>query len=203
MKNIEIHIDFACPFSYMGGERMLQFLEKNEADFSHVRFRSFQLQPDDNNQSPNYLMNRFKASGMGSVQEYQEFFNNGVGKAAAAIGLQYNVDTIVSVNSIHAHMGLQYATLYGKQGEYFREVMSAHFEQGKDYYDFAVLDDILMRLRLDVEDFHSRQSEMKQLVAKDIALADERGIHSVPVFYQDGIVLRGTGSMEEFEKMMF
>ncbi len=111
MKNIDIHIDFACPFSYIGGERMIQFLEKHQAPSTNIRFRSFQLQPDDDNTKTSYIQNRFRASGMGSLDEYRNYFNNGIGRAAGEIGLKYDVDTVISVNSIHAHMGLQYATL--------------------------------------------------------------------------------------------
>ncbi len=204
MRNIEIHIDFACPFSYMGGERMIQFLEKNNAPMDKVRFRSFQLQPNDDNQSPNYLMNRFKASGMATVEEYRNFFNNGIGRAAAALGLHYDVDSIISRNSRHAHMGYQYAALHGKHTEYFRRVMSGHFEQGKDFYDFAYIDGVLKELGLDEKDFHAREEEMERLVDEDIALAAQRGVHSVPTFYQEpeGILLQGTGSFEEFGEFM-
>lgn len=202
MKHIEIHIDFACPFSYIGGERMIQFLEQHDAPLTKVRFRSFQLNPGDDNTKTSYIQNRFKASGMNSINEYREFFNNGIGRAAALIGLKYDVDRVISVNSIHAHMGLQYATLHDKQAEYFREVMSGHFEQGKDFYDYAFIDGVLNRLDLDAEDFHKREEEMHKLVVHDMELAAKRRVESVPTFYRDHILLQGTGSMQEFEKIM-
>lgn len=202
MKSIDIHIDFACPFSYIGGERLIQFLEQHNAPFTSVRFRSFQLQPNDDNQHTSYITNRFKASGMKTIEKYRDFFQNGIGKAAAAIGLYYDVDSVFSVNSIHAHMGLQFATLHGKQAEYFRKVMSGHFEQGKNYYEFDFLDQILSQLNLDAQDFHRREEEMTRLVADDIALAAQRGVRSVPTFYRDRILLEGTGSIEQFESFM-
>lgn len=202
MKNIDIHVDFACPFSYIGGERMIQFLEKNQAPVTNLRFRSFQLNPHDDNTKTSYIQNRFKASGMNSIDEYRDYFNKGLGRAAAAIGLHYDVDRVISVNSIHAHMGLQYATLYGKQAQYFRKVMAGHFEQGKNFYDFAFIDGVLRELELDVQDFHQREEEMNSLVKEDMLLAAKRGVQSVPTFYRDQILLQGTGSMEEFERMM-
>ncbi|NLB91738.1 MAG: hypothetical protein GX786_11045 [Clostridiales bacterium] len=203
MKNIEVHIDFSCPFSYIGGERMIQFLENTKTPLTTVRFRSFQLQPNDDNSHTSYITNRFKASGMKNINEYRDFFNNGIGRAASTIGLKYDVDTIISVNSIHAHMGLQYATLQGKQAEYFRKVMSGHFEQGEDFYDFAFIERVLNDLSLNVNAFRRQKEEMKQNVGSDIALAAKRGVNSVPTFYQDDkIVLQGTGSFEEFEEFM-
>lgn len=203
MKEIEIHIDFSCPFSYIAGERMIQFLEAHKAPLTNIRFRSFQLQPNDDNQHPSYINNRFLTSGLKNIDEYRDFFNNGVGKAAKAIGLNYDVDSIISVNSIHAHMGLQYAMLFDKQAEYFRKVMSAHFEKGKNFYDFALIDDILSELGLDTRDFHNHEEKMKNLVANDISIAVQRGVQSVPTFYQNKIVLQGTGSIEKFESFMF
>lgn len=82
------------------------------------------------------------------------------------------------------------------------KVMSGHFEQGKNFYDFSFINGVLEDLALDVKDFHNREEEMRQLVNQDRALAARRGIHSVPTFYRDGILLQGTGSMEEFERIM-
>lgn len=181
---------------------MLQYLERNNEPLSKVRFRSFQLQPNDDNSKPNYLMNRFRASGLGTVDEFREYFYNAVGRDAESLGLHYDIDSVVSKNSIRAHMGLQYATLFGKQGDYFRRAMSAHFEKGEDYYDFAVIDRILHELELDIEDFHERENETRSLVADDMNLAMERGVRSVPAFFQDGIVLQNTGSFQLFDVFM-
>lgn len=203
MKNIEIHVDVACPFSYAGGERMIQFLEKNSADLTKVRFRSFQLQPDDDNTKQNYLENRFKVSGMNSINDYRKSYAHMIGDTIESLGISYDLDTVISVNSIHAHMGLQYATINDKQAEYFRIVTRGHFAEGKNYYDFEYIDSVLKDLGLDPIDFHNREDEMRNLVAKDMELASERGVRSVPTFIQDGkIVLVGTGSFEEFEKFM-
>ena len=202
MNNIEIHIDFACPFSYLGGERMIQFLEKHDSPLSSIRFRSFQLKPDDDNTKRSYLENRFKASGLNTVEDFRKFFKDKLEDPGAKLGIKYDIDTVISVNSIHAHLGLQYATLFNKQAEYFRKIMSGHFSEGKDFYDFEFINNILKELELNVEDFHKRIDDMKLLVNNDLNLAKERGIRTVPVFYQDKIVLMGTGSFEEFEKFM-
>lgn len=201
MKNIEVHIDFSCPFSYIGGEKVIQFIEQNNAPLTTVRFRSFQLSPEKDTINTNFLENMTQKFGLGSVEATKERYA-GILRAAAAIGLQYNLETIVDTNSIHAHMGLQYATLQNKQAEYFRKVMSGHFEQGKDYYQFDFIDDVLTQLNLDVRDFHNRQDEMVQLMKDDIHLTVQRNVQSVPTFYQNGIVLEGTGSPEEFAAFM-
>lgn len=201
LNNIEVHIDFSCPFSYIGGERMIQFLEKNKAELTKVRFRSFQLNPKKDTTNTQFLQNMTKKFGLSDVDETKVRYA-GILRAAEAIGLHYDLDTIIDTNSIHAHMGLQYATLFGKQAEYFRKVMSGHFEHGKDFYDFAFLDSVLAELGLDAQDFHSREDEMKGLVADDIKLAMKRNVQSVPTFYLDRIVLQGTGSMEEFKRFM-
>ncbi|MGX6962933.1 DsbA family oxidoreductase [Vagococcus xieshaowenii] len=199
MSDLEIHIDFACPFSYLGGEKYLQFLEKNNQPLDKFRFRSFQLQPNDNNQNPSYLDNRMKGSNFNSKEEYISFFNNGIGKAANELGLHYDVEHIVSKNSINAHLGLQFAIEQGKQAEYFREVMAGHWEQGKDYFDITYIEGVLRSLNLDVESFHQHLEQYKQGVADDIMLANQRGIHSVPTFYKDRVLLNGTGSDDIFE----
>ncbi|MGX6978595.1 hypothetical protein ACWN8V_04965 [Vagococcus elongatus] len=42
MKQIDVHIDFSCPFSCLGGEKFIQFLEKDALPLTSVKFRSFQ-----------------------------------------------------------------------------------------------------------------------------------------------------------------
>ena len=202
MKNIEVHVDVSCPFSYAGGEKILQFLEKNNARLDKVRFRSFQLEPDDDNTNTNYMKIRFEASGIKDLEEYKNFFDNVIGNQIKSLGLGFNLDTVIRKNTIHAHMGLQYATIFGKQAEYFRKVTKGHFAEGRDYYDFDFIDDILKELDLDIVDFHNREEEMKNLVKEDIALATTRGIKSVPTFYRDEILLSGTGSFEKFKEFM-
>lgn len=202
MTTIDIHIDFACPFSYMGGERFIQFLEEKQLPKETVRFRSFQLQPDDDNQHPNYMMNRFKASGMATIENYKNFFNNGIGTAAAEIGLHYDVEKVISKNSLNAHIGLQYAAEEGKHIEYFRKVMSGHWETGKDYSDMAFIENVLTEIGLDLQIFKEKIAEYQKKVAEDIALAQNRNIYSVPTFYKDRILLQGTGSTDEFNKML-
>lgn len=201
MKNIEIHIDFSCPFSYIGGERMIQFLDKNHGELRSIRFRSFQLNPQKDTIHTQFLSNMSEKFGLNTIEETKERYS-GIIRAAASLGLRYDLDTIVDTNSIHAHMGLQYATLFGKQAEYFRKIMSGHFEQGKDFYAFSFIDEALSQLELDTKDFHNREDEMRRLVEEDIALAEQRGVRSVPTFYQNKIVLQGTGSTEEFEAFM-
>ncbi|MGX7030052.1 DsbA family oxidoreductase [Vagococcus zengguangii] len=199
MSNLEIHIDFACPFSYLGGEKYLQFLEKNNQPLDNFRFRSFQLQPNDANTHPNYVENRLKSSNFNSKEEYIAFFNDGIGRAANELGLHYDVEHIISTNSINAHIGFQFAIEQGKQAEYFRAVMAGHWEHGKDYFDINYIESVLTDLGLDLELFHQNFEQYKQAVLADIHLAGKRGIHSVPTFYKDRVLLNGTGSDEIFK----
>ncbi|WP_430612504.1 DsbA family oxidoreductase [Enterococcus sp. DIV0876] len=200
MKQIDVHIDFACPFSYIGGEKVIQFLEKENLPLSSVIFRSYQLQPNDDNQQPNYLMNRFKASGMPSVEEYIQFFNHGIGMSAREIGLNYDVEKVISKNSRLAHIGLQYAQEQGKHTEYFRKVMSAHWEEGKDYSDPTVIEGILEELGLNLDTFNQNRDKYDALVTQDIDLADKRHIRGVPAFYKDSILpLKSNSTFEEFK----
>lgn len=148
------------------------------------------------------MLNRFESSDIETLEEYKEFFDNLIGKAGRELGLDYKIEDIISGNSIHAHMGLQYAIINNKQDEYFRKVMSGHWETGKDYYSFSFIDLVLSELNLDVEDFHNREDEMKKLVEKDINLAGERKIDTVPTFYRDGDIVIGTGSFNKFRDIL-
>lgn len=202
MKEVEIHIDFTCPFSNMGGERFIQYLESKNLPLSTVRFRSFQLSPNKDNENINFILNMSNKFNK-SVEETIKMYEN-ITQKASELGLKFDVEKIVDVNSKNAHIGLQYATMFGRQAEYFRRIMSARFERGEDYSKISFIENVIKDLGLDVKDFSSKLEELNEKVSEDIKLAQERNIRGVPTFVQDGKILplESSSTFEEFDNIL-
>lgn len=198
MKQIDVHIDFSCPFSYLGGEKFLQTIEQENLPLSIARFRSFQQNPTKNNTETNFLNNmshRFGTDIPGTIARY-----NRIVKSGKDLGLDFDVTKVIDVNSLNAHIGLQLATRYAKQGEYFRKIMAGHWENGKDFSDMKFIEKVLQELNLDIEEFKNKIEELKQNVNSDIQLARQRRIQGVPAFYTDRLLpLKSNSSFEEFK----
>lgn len=198
MKQIEVHIDFSCPFSYLGGEKLLQTIEQESLPISTVRFRSFQLNPTKNNIETYFLNNMSKRFGTditGTIARYDQIVKSG-----KELGLNFDVTKVVDVNSLNAHIGLQFATKYNQQGEYFRKIMAGHWENGKDFSDIRFIEEVLQALELDIGDIQNTIEELKQDVNSDIQLASQRRIKGVPAFYTDRLLpLQSNSSFKEFK----
>ncbi|SHH45085.1 Predicted dithiol-disulfide isomerase, DsbA family [Anaerosphaera aminiphila DSM 21120] len=201
MNKLDLHIDFSCPFSYIGSEKLLQFIEKENLPEDIVRFRSFLLNPTKDNVNKVFLENMTKKFGTSNIAETKERYR-GIIEAAKRVGLNYDLDTIIDVNSKNAHKGLQFAIEEGKQNDYVRKVFSLHFEKGGDFNDLDTLVEVIKSIGLDGEKFLSNLDRLNELVDKDLQLAADRGVNSVPTFYANGrILLQGTGSFEEFKQI--
>lgn len=201
MKQIDVHIDFSCPFSYLGGEKLLQTLENEALPLSTVRFRSFQLNPTKDNTQTDFLKNmsqRFGTDIPGTVTRYDRII-----QAGKELGLLFDVTTIIDVNSINAHIGLQFATSYQKQGEYFRKIMAGHWEDGKDFSSIEFINDSLSELDLNIDEFRNNFKEFEKQVHEDIRLGTNRKIQGVPAFYRDKLLpLQSNSTFNDFQRVL-
>lgn len=198
---MDTHIDFSCPFSYIGGEKILQSLEKEDLLLSTIKFKSFQLNPAKNNTQTNFLKNMSQQFGtdiQGTIARYESIIKTG-----KELGLKFDVTKVIDVNSLNAHIGLQFATKYDQQTNYFRKIMSGHWENGKDFSDMLFIKNSLKELNLDIEEFEKSLDDLKKQVNEDIKLGNSRRIQGVPTFYRDRILpLQSNSTFDEFKRVL-
>lgn len=202
MDTIDIYIDFACPFSNIGGNKFLNFLDSEGLPEEKVHFRSFLLNPNKTNDEPNFLKNMSYRFGLDGDEAATKARYANIINASAEIGSILDVDHIIDTNSKNAHVGLQFATKFGKQVPYFKRAMAAHWERGEDYSDINLIASIIKEIGLDSNEFMASLPELNDLVDEDFRGAIARGVSSVPTFYRGKILLQGSGSYADFKKLV-
>ena len=184
---IEIWSDIACPWCYIGKRRFETALDGFEhKDDVEVEWRSYQLDPtlpDHYDGSETDYLSRSK--GMPTDQVRQMFAH--VTKEAAGEGLNYDFDSIVVANSFSSHRFLHLAKTKGLMSEAKEELLSGHFEKGRDIGDVDYLAEVGQALGIDSEETRRVLSsdEYSDEVRSDIAEARSLGANGVPFFVID------------------
>lgn len=187
---VEIWSDIACPWCFIGKRKF----EQGRATFEAaggvpvtVEYRSFELSPDtpaDFTGSTTEFLAKHKNIPVDQVAQMLQH----VSGIASEVGLHYDFDSVVHVNTLRAHQVLHVAKAAGKQLEVTEAMFSAYFEQGKDLSDANVLADIAASAGVDrqqVLDALASQSFLPD-VQEDIAQAQRYGIRGVPFAVIDG-----------------
>ena len=184
---IEIWSDIACPWCYIGKRRfetaLAGFAHQNDVE---VEWRSYQLDPSlpehyDGSET-DYLS---QAKGMPAEQVKQMFDH--VTQQAAGQGLNYDFDAIVVANSFLAHRFLHLAKSHGVMAAAKEDLLSGHFEHGRNIGDVDYLAKVGQSVGIDAAEVRRVLSteDFTAEVAADIAEARALGANGVPFFVID------------------
>ncbi|WP_354641788.1 DsbA family oxidoreductase [Kitasatospora camelliae] len=184
---VEIYSDIACPWCYIGKRRFEQALDRFAGkDGVEVVYRPFQLVPDAS-ETPRphreWLAERY---GPQSVA-----MDARVAELGRAVGIDYDFDAAIEVNTLRAHRLLHLAeTEYGSavQADLKERLLKAHFTDGVDIGDRAALTGLAVEAGLD-------RARVEAYLAGDEGAAEVRaqlsagramGISAVPTFVFEG-----------------
>lgn len=182
---IQVWSDFVCPFCYIGKRRLEQAIEKfPHKDKIEVEFKSFELDPN----SPKYdgkSIHEALAAKYGMSIEEAKKANEGVGKQAESVGLDFRFDEMKPGNTFDAHRLAKFAKEKGKEAVLTEKLLQAYFTESKNIGDEEVLADIAESAGLD-RDEALKTLQDKNAYANDVrideALAQQYGIRGVPYF---------------------
>lgn len=184
---IEIWSDVVCPFCYMGKRKfeiaLEQFPQKDEVK---VLWHSFQLDPAAKRVQGKDIHD-YLAAKYGRDREWAKERNDEVAARAKEVGLEYNFDNAIPVNTFDAHRLIHLAAAHGLQGKAEERVFAAYFTEGKDIGDFNTLVSLGVEIGLDGEETRLvlASTDYADLVKSDIEEAESLGINSVPFFVFD------------------
>lgn len=184
---IEIWSDVMCPFCYIGKRNFETALEQF-ADKNHVEviWKSFQLDPGiPNVATESYQDYLVKRKGM-SVDQVKGMLDN-VTQSARQVGLEYNFEKAVMVNSLNAHKLLQFANTKGLGDLLEERLFRAFFTEGKNIADIVVLTQLGKEIGLDEKELQTTFTDdnYSYLVSQDIEEARHLGVRGVPFFMFD------------------
>ena len=184
---IEIWSDVMCPFCYIGKRNFETALNQFSAkEHIEVVWKSYQLDgsiPEVANESyQDYLV---KHKGMPAAQVKNMLDN--VTQSAKQVGLDYNFDIALMVNSLNAHKLIQFAKTKGLGDEAEEKLFLAFFTEGKNIADIAMLTQLGVAIGLDETEIKTAFSDEKyaNLVQQDIEEAQQVGVQGVPFFVLD------------------
>jgi predicted DsbA family dithiol-disulfide isomerase len=181
---IEIWSDVMCPFCYIGKRNfetaLEQFSNKNGIE---VEWKSFQLDPSlPEVQDSNYTDYLMVSKGLGRPQV--EGMLNNVTQMAKGVGLEYDFDRAVMVNSFKAHRVLQLAKMLGLGDAAEERLFRAFFTEGRNIADDDTLLELGKEAGLNETEIRSSLSDERysDMVRQDIQEARAIGVTGVPFF---------------------
>lgn len=187
MKNkmkVEVWSDIMCPFCYIGKRRFETALKSFEDnDQIELVWKSYQLAPDLKTQ-PNKSIHEFLAEHKGTSIDEATGMNNQISQMAAQVGLTFDYDNMVVANSFNAHQFAHFAKQFDKQNEAEELLFQAHFTDGKNIDDIAVLVALGAALDLDTAALKKalENNSYSDNVKEDIVEAQQIGVRGVPFF---------------------
>jgi len=202
---VDVWSDVMCPFCYMGDALLSKALKQfPHAASVEVRYRSYQLMPQlpaDRAVNVNELLVREK----GFPRAQAEAMNAQLAARGKEIGLDYQFDKALAVNTRAAHRLSHFAKRKGKQHDLMLRLFRAYFTEGQHLGKHEVLADLAADVGLD------RTAALDALASgafEDDVKADEKkgrelGIQGVPFFVIDGkYAISGAQPVGTFSKAL-
>lgn len=184
---IEIWSDVMCPFCYIGKRNFETALDQfDNNQHIEVVWKSFLLDPSipevAEDSYHDYLVKRKNMSS----SQVKGMLDN-VSQAAKDVGLEYNFDKAVMVNSQNAHKLIQFAKTKGLGDQMEERLFKAFFTEGKSIADKNTLVQLGSEIGLNEADITSVFSDNTyvNLVNKDIQEGQQLGVQGVPFFVLD------------------
>ncbi|MEC4115112.1 DsbA family oxidoreductase [Myroides pelagicus] len=185
---VEIWSDVMCPFCFVGKKNFenalaqLPFKDKIE-----VEWKSFQLDPDLPVEGLDMSTKEYLANRKGMPEQQIQGMLDHLQQAGSAVGIEFNQDRSIPVNTIRAHRLSHYAQERGKGNEIEEALFFAHFTAGKNVGDIEVLASLAEQIGLnatEVKAFLATDEQVDEVTA-DITEAKALGISGVPFFVLD------------------
>lgn len=196
---IQVWSDFRCPFCYIGKKNLESAIAELDGDYE-IEMMSYEL-------DPNFVPNgRPQVEGLAekygiSLTEAQQNLDRVI-DMAKGVGLNYDFNALIDVNTVNAHKVFQYAKLKNLGNEFAEVTLSAYFEKGTNIDDVDALVTLGATVGLDETGIRSAYESDDYLlkVRQDEQWAQMANVRGVPHFVIDNTVsLSGAQPKETFK----
>lgn len=181
--NIEIWIDFTCPFCYLGKNRLFKALDRfKQHKQVQIQFRSYLLSPNDDN-IEQLNGHDWLAKHKDITVDQAKALNLNVQTMAFEDGIALDFDYIIPRNTVYAHQLMQ--QLSGDaQIQFVHLVYEAYFQQHLDIASVDVLVKLGAQVGLTETTILSifESSQHLDAIKADIDLSTKFGLRGVPFF---------------------
>jgi len=187
--DIDFIFDAACPWSYIGKQRLDQAIAARPAVMARIKWVPFLLNPEipeNGSDRHSFLYNKF-----GSEARMSRM-HDALTEAGKNSGIVFNFDLIDRIPStVAAHRFIQMANLAEKGNAAADLIFKSYFTYGADIGDPGVLLDFSEQIGLDPGNIAQRlaSDEFHDLVYSESARAHRLGINGVPSFACNGSMI--------------
>jgi predicted DsbA family dithiol-disulfide isomerase len=200
---IEVVFDFVCPWCYLGVKRLAFMLARRQDLAVELVWRPFLLNPD----MPRAGMTRtdYMIRKFGAEDRARRLYAS-IAELGAAEGIAFNFAAIRRTpNSVDAHRLVRHAARYGHADALVQRIFQAHFVEGADIGQAAVLSRLAEELgmeRVATEQFLNTVDGTEFVHAENLH-AHRLGINGVPCFLIDGEhAIAGAQETEVLERLI-
>ena len=200
---IEVVYDLVCPWCYLGVRRLFRTMRRRPDLMYELIWRPFLLNPD----MPRAGMSRsdYVVRKFGGEDRARRMYGS-ITDIGLAEGISFRFDRIRRTpSSVDAHRTVRWAARSGCGREVVEALFTAHFTDGYDIGDPAVLRAIVASCHLDVPAFTAfiGTDEDVELVHADNLRAHRLGINGVPCFVVAGRhAIAGAQEPEVIERLL-
>ena len=200
---VEIVYDLVCPWCFLGTRRLMRTLRRRPDLLFELTWRPFLLNPDMPRlgmSRPDYVVRKF-----GGEDRARRLYAS-IAEIGRAEGVPFRFEKIRRTpSSVDAHRLVRYATRFGRADEMVEALFSAHFTDGRDIGDHAVLLTIAQACGLDPissKRFLAGDAEADAVHADNLR-AHRLGINGVPCFVIAGRhAIAGAQEPEVIERLL-
>lgn len=198
---IEIWSDVMCPFCYLGKHKFEKALELfPKRDQLEIVWRSYQLQPQYQYEpGKNAITSDSEIKGIPREQlVHKAMF---IERAATALGLTIDFDTVKKANTYDASRLIHLAGKHGLADRAEERLYRAYFSEGKVVSDYSTLQELGAEIGLDREEVSQmlHSDACKAEVNLDLEEARQHGIAIIPYFrFNSSTVASGSQSVESY-----
>ncbi|MCK8083670.1 DsbA family oxidoreductase [Vibrio sp. 1CM24A] len=202
---LEIISDVVCPWCIIGYNNLQAAIkELDVADKIEIEWLPFELNPDMPAEGEN-LRDHVKRK-YGSSREDSDRARASIAQKGAEHGFEFNYfEDMRMVNTLEAHVLLDFAKQFGKQTELKLRLFNAFFSEQKDVSDRNVLRNELIAVGLNADEGISwlDKPELKEDVRMQEAVWQQHGVSGVPtmVFNRESAVT-GAHPVENYKQIL-
>jgi predicted DsbA family dithiol-disulfide isomerase len=200
---IEIVHDLVCPWCYLGTRRLLRTLRRRPDLLIDLTWRPFLLNPD----MPRLGMARsdYVVRKFGGEDRARRLYGS-IAEIGRSEGLLFRFDRVRRTpSSVDAHRLVRWASRFGRADEVVEALFAAHFADGRDIGDGAVLAAVATSCGLDAANAWAMLQSDAELdaVHADNLRAHRLGINGVPCFVIGGRhAISGAQEPEVIERLL-
>ena len=200
---VEIVYDLVCPWCFLGTRRLMRTLRRRPDLLFELTWRPFLLNPDMPRLGmarPDYVVRKF-----GGEDRARRLYAS-IAEIGRTEGVPFRFEKIRRTpSSVDAHRLVRYAARFGRADEMVEALFSAHFTDGRDIGDHAVLLTIAQACGLDstaIRRFLAGDAEADAVHADNLR-AHRLGINGVPCFVISGRhAIAGAQEPEVIERLL-